>query len=57
MNKYDDHRTFLSGISDNMSRSIAELEARVDELKSQKKFLDDAVQALNVYEHVSASKE
>lgn len=55
--KYDEHRTFLSGISDAMNRNISELEARIDELKNQKKFVDDAIQALNVYEHVSSSKE
>lgn len=56
--KYDEHRTFLSGIVDAMARNLAELEARIDELKSQKKFVEDAIQALNVYEHVSnTSKE
>ena len=56
-NKYDEHRTFLSGIADAMGRSISELEARIDELKNQKKFVDDAIQALNVYEHVSGSNK
>lgn len=57
MNKYDEHRTFLQGIIDVMSRSESELTARLDEIRSQKKMVEDAVSALNVYEHINSNKE
>lgn len=57
MTKYEEHRTFLQGIIDAMSRTESELTARLDEIRSQKTMVEDAVQALNVYEHINANKE
>lgn len=57
MNRYDEHRTFLQGIVDAMSRSESELVARLDEVRSQKKMVEDAISALNVYEHINSNKE
>lgn len=57
MTKYEEHRTFLQGIIDAMSRTESELSARLDEIRSQKTMVEDAVQALNVYEHINANKE
>lgn len=57
MTKYEEHRTFLQGIIDAMARTEADLVARLDEIRNQKTMVEDAVQALNVYEHINANKE
>lgn len=53
MSKYEENRTYLQGIVDAMARTETELTARLDELRDQKKMLEEAIQALNVYEHIN----
>lgn len=57
MTKYEEHRTFLQGIIDAMARTESDLVARLDEIRNQKSMVEDAVQALNVYEHINTTKE
>lgn len=57
MAKYEEHRTFISGIIDAMSRTEADLTARLDEVRSQKKMLEETIDSLNVFEHVNSNKE
>lgn len=56
-NSYENHKTFLSGIVDAMSRSEQELSARLDEVRDQKKMVEDAIQALGLLEHVNQKKD
>lgn len=55
MTKYEENRTYLQGIVDAMARTETELTARLDELRDQKKMLEEAIQALNVYEHINST--
>lgn len=57
MQKYENHRTYLQGIVDAMTRTESELTARLDELRDQKKMLEEAIQSLNVFEHVNSNKD
>lgn len=57
MAKYDENRTYLSQIVDAMSKTETELTARLDEIKDQKRMLQEAIQALNVFEHLNETKE
>lgn len=54
--KYDEHRKFLEGILENMNRSLEELHNRAAILEDQIQYIEDAIQALNVFEHIP-SKE
>lgn len=57
MAKYDEHRAFLSRILDTMTKNRDELEARLEDLNDQIEYMQDAIQALNVYEHIPTNKE
>lgn len=50
---YADDRAYLNGILEIMTKTEAELVARLDELRDQKKYVSRAIQALNVYEHIN----
>lgn len=50
--KYDEHRKFLEGILENMNRSLEELHNRSAILEDQIQYIEDAIQALNVFEHI-----
>lgn len=50
--KYDEHRKFLEGILENMNRSLEELQTRAAILEDQIHYIEDAIQALNVFEHI-----
>lgn len=52
MSKYDSDRIFLERIKESMLKTLDELEARVDELNEQVSYLDNAINALHVYERV-----
>lgn len=54
---YADHRAYLNGIRQIMTKTETELVARLDELHDQMKYIDDAVKALSVYEHVNPKPE
>lgn len=54
---YADHRAYLNGIKQIMVKTESELVARLDELRDQMKYIDDAIKALSVYEHVNPSSE
>lgn len=54
---YADHRAYLNGIKQIMIKTETELVARLDELRDQMKYIDDAIKALSVYEHVNPSPE
>ena len=53
MAKYDSDRIFLERIKESMLKTRDELEARMDELDDQISFLENAVNALHVYERVN----
>lgn len=57
MAKYDEHRAFLSRILDTMIKNRDELDARLEDLNDQIEYMQDAIQALNVYEHIPTNKE
>lgn len=57
MAKYDEHRAFLAKILDTMTKNRDELEARTEDLNDQITFIQDAIQALNVFEHIPSNKE
>lgn len=57
MAKYDENRTYLNQIVDAMSKTETELTARLDEIKDQKRMLQEAIQALNIFEHLNENKE
>lgn len=57
MAKYDEHRAFLAKILDTMTKNRDELEARTEDLNDQITFIQDAIQALNVFEHIPGNKE
>lgn len=52
---YADDRAYLAGIKEIMKKTEAELVARLDELRDQMKFVDNAIKALSVYEHITPS--
>lgn len=52
---YADDRAYLAGIKEIMKKTEAELVARLDELRDQMRFVDNAVNALSVYEHINTS--
>lgn len=54
---YADDRAYLNGIKQIMTKTEAELVARLDELRDQMKFIDNAIKALSVYEHVNPVSE
>lgn len=53
MAKYDEDRIFLQRIQEAMIKTRDELETRLDELNDQIVYLNNAVNALSVYEHVN----
>lgn len=53
MAKYDEHRAFLQGILDMQKKHLSEIELRADELKDHIHFVEDSINALNVYEHIT----
>jgi len=52
MAKYDAHRAFLERILETMNKNAEELQARLDDLEDQTRYIEDAISALNVYEHI-----
>lgn len=54
---YADDRAYLNGIKDIMKKTEAELVARLDELRDQMSYVDHALAALSVYEHITPSVE
>lgn len=54
---YADDRAYLNGILEIMKKTEAELNARLDELRDQKKYVEHAMQALSVYEHINTNPE
>lgn len=52
---YADDRAYLAGIKEIMKKTEAELVARLDELRDQMRFVDNALNALSVYEHINTS--
>lgn len=55
MAKYDQDRIFLERIRESMTKTLAELETRVDELNDQIAYINNAINALSVYEYVNPS--
>lgn len=55
MPKYDQDRIFLERIRESMEKTLAEIETRADELTEQISYLNNAINALSVYEYVSPS--
>lgn len=55
MAKYDQDRIFLERIRESMEKTLVELETRVDELTDQIAYLNNAINALSVYEYVNPS--
>lgn len=55
MAKYDQDRIFLERIRETMEKSLDELETRADELNDQIAYLNNAINALSVYEYVNPS--
>lgn len=56
-NNFADDRAYFNGILEIMKKTESELVARLDELHDQMKFINNAVKALSVYEHVNISSE
>lgn len=54
---YADDRAYLNGILEIMKKTEAELVTRLDELRDQKKYVEHAMQALSVYEHINTTPE
>lgn len=54
---YADDRAYLNGILEIMKKTEAELVARLDELKDQKRYVEHAMQALSVYEHINPTSD
>lgn len=50
---YADDRAYMNGIKEIMKKTEAELVARLDELRDQMKYVDNAIKALSVYEHIT----
>ena len=57
MAKYDSDRIFLERIKESMLKTLDELEARMDELNDQVSFLENAINAIHVYERVNPVSE
>lgn len=57
MVNYEDARAYLNGIIEIMNKTEAELIARLDELKDQKSYVESAINALKVLEHIPAKEE
>lgn len=57
MAKYDAHRAFLERILETMNKNAEELQARLDDLEDQIQYIEDAINALNVYEHIPSTGE
>lgn len=55
MAKYDQDRIFLERIRESMEKTLAELETRADELNDQIAYINNAINALSVYEYVNPS--
>lgn len=54
MAKYEQHRAYLERALEEVTRTHDELEVRVDALKDQMGYLEDAIKALEVYEHIDS---
>lgn len=52
---YADDRAYMAGIKEIMKKTEAELVARLDELRDQMKYVDNAIKALSVYEHITSN--
>lgn len=50
---YADDRAYLNGIKEIMKKTESELVARLDELHDQMSYVDHAIAALSVYEHIN----
>lgn len=57
MVNYEDARAYLSGILEIMSKTESELVARLDELKDQRSYVESAINALKVLEHIPSKEE
>lgn len=57
MAKYDQDRIFLERIRETMEKSLDELETRADELNDQIAYLNNAINALSVYEYVNPTTQ
>lgn len=55
MAKYEQHRAYLERALQEVTRTHDELEVRVDALKDQIVYLEDAIKALEVYEHINTA--
>lgn len=53
---YADDRAYLKGIKELMSKTESELVARLDELHDQMRYIDNALSALSLFEHVSKTE-
>lgn len=51
--RYDDDRKFLQNILDNLNAQKTELETRLDILEDNVTYVEHAIAALKVYEHIS----
>lgn len=55
MAKFEQHRAYLERALTEVTRTHDELETRVEALKEQMVYLEDAIKALTVYEHIDAA--
>lgn len=55
MSKFDNHRAYLERALMEVERTHDELEVRVESLKEQRQYLEDAIKALKVYEHIDTA--
>lgn len=53
--KFDQHRAYLERALAEVQKVHDELETRIESLKEQAGYLEDAIKALNVYEHIDAA--
>lgn len=51
--RYDDDRKFLQNILDNLNAQKSELENRLDILEDNVTYVEHAIAALKVYEHIN----